>query len=55
MLGEKLGYLDREMQIRQLELYETDFLYLYKICGKIKRKRKKYIEVLVLWVASCLQ
>ena len=28
LLGEKLGYLDREMQIRQLELYETDFLYL---------------------------
>ena len=25
LLGEKLGYLDREMQIRQLELYETEF------------------------------
>lgn len=55
LLGEKLGYLDREMQIRQLELYETDFFIFCKICGKIKRKRKKYIEVLVLWVASCLQ
>ena len=40
MLGEKLGYLDREMQIRQLELYETDFLYLLQNLRKIKRKRK---------------
>ena len=56
MLGEKLGYLDREMQIRQLELYETDFLYLLQNLRKDKEEKKKnIIEVLVLWVASCLQ
>lgn len=55
LLGEKLGYLDREMQIRQLELYETDFLYLLQNLRKDKEEKKKYIEVLVLWVASCLQ
>ena len=55
LLGEKLGYLDREMQIRQLDYMKQIFFIFYKICGKIKRKRKKYIEVLVLWVASCLQ
>lgn len=32
-LGEKLGYLDREMQIRQLELYEQDF---QQMIGKLK-------------------
>lgn len=42
LLGEKLGYLDREMQIRQLELYETDFLYLLQnLPGKIKEEKKK--------------
>lgn len=56
LLGEKLGYLDREMQIRQLELYETDFLYLLQNLRKDKGgKRKKYTEVLVLWDGSCLQ
>ena len=40
-LGEKLGYLDREMQIRQLELYETDFLYLLQNLRKDKEEKKK--------------
>ena len=40
LLGEKLGYLDREMQIRQLELYETDFLYLLQ--RPDGRQRKHY-------------
>ena len=41
LLGEKLGYLDREMQIRQLELYETDFLYLLQNLRKDKEEKKK--------------
>ena len=41
MLGEKLGYLAREMQIRQLELYETDFLYLLQNLRKDKEEKKK--------------
>lgn len=44
LLGEKLGYLDREMQIRQLELYETDFLYLLQNLRKDKEEKKKYIS-----------
>ena len=36
LLGEKLGYLDREMHIRQLELYDTDFLYLLQNLRKDK-------------------
>ena len=31
------------------------FFIFYKTCGKIKRKRKKYTEVSVLWGVSCLQ
>ena len=41
LLGEKLCYLDREMQIRQLELYETDFLYLLQNLRKDKEEKKK--------------
>lgn len=44
LLGEKLGYLDREMQIRQLELYETDFLYLLQNLRKDKEEKKKNIS-----------
>ena len=44
LLGEKLGYLDREMQIRQLELYETDFLYLLQNLRKDKEEKKKIIS-----------
>ena len=39
LLGEKLGYLDREMQIRQLELYETDFLDFVKEPQEYSLKR----------------
>lgn len=54
LLGEKLGYLDREMQIRQLELYETDFLYLLQNLRKDKEEKKKYIEVLCYgWHPAC--
>ena len=42
LLGEKLGYLDREMQIRQLELYETDFLYLLQNLRKEKNISKSW-------------
>ena len=34
-LGEKLGYLDREMQLRQLELYETEFQQMIRKLQKI--------------------
>lgn len=44
LLGEKLGYLDREMQIRQLELYETDFLYLLQNLRKDKGGKEKNIS-----------
>ena len=32
---------NREMQIRQLELYETDFLYLLQNLRKDKEEKKK--------------
>ena len=41
LLGERLGYLDREMQLRQLELYETDFQYLLQNLQKDKAEKKK--------------
>ena len=50
LLGEKLGYLDREMQIRQLELYETDFLYLLQNLRKDKEEKKRQdLELDVPW------
>ena len=41
LLGERLGYLDREMQLRQLELYESDFQYLLQNLQKDKAEKKK--------------
>lgn len=41
LLGERLGYLDREMQIRQLELYEEEFQYLLQELQKDKSEKKK--------------
>lgn len=41
LLGERLGYLDREMQLRQLELYENDFQYLLCTLQKDKEEKKK--------------
>ena len=41
LLGERLGYLDREMQFRQLELYEMDFQYLIQNLQKNKAEKKK--------------
>lgn len=43
MLGERLGYLDREMQLRQLELYEEEFRQiLSKLREEIPEKKKLY-------------
>lgn len=44
LLGERLGYLDREMQIRQLELYETDFRFLLQKLQKDKTEKKKLYQ-----------
>ena len=41
LLGERLGYLDREMQLRQLELYESDFQYLLQNLQKDEAEKKK--------------
>lgn len=41
LLGERLGYLDREMQIRQLELYEEDFQFLLQKLKKDAVEKKK--------------
>ena len=41
LLGERLGYLDREMQLRQMELYEADFQYLLCNLQKDKEEKKK--------------
>lgn len=41
LLGERLGYLDREMQIRQLELYEADFQYLLQGLKRDESEKKK--------------
>lgn len=41
LLGERLGYLDREMQLRQLELYEADFQYFIQKLQKDKEEKKK--------------
>lgn len=41
MLGECLGYLDREMQLRQLELYEQDFQYFLQKLQKDKVQQQK--------------
>ncbi len=41
LLGERLGYLDREMQLRQLELYEVDFQYLLQELKRDETEKKK--------------
>lgn len=42
-LGEKIGYLDREMQLRQLELYEEEFqMILKKLRAESPEKKKIY-------------
>ena len=41
LLGDRLGYLDQEMQLRQLELYEADFQYLLQSIQKDKTEKKK--------------
>ncbi|MBU5480857.1 stage III sporulation protein AB [Blautia sp. MSJ-19] len=41
MLGKRLGYLDREMQLRQLELYEEDFQHFLETLRKDKAEKKK--------------
>ena len=40
-LGSRLGYLDREMQLRQLELYEEELKqHIHELHEKIPEKRK---------------
>lgn len=48
-LGENLGYLDMEMQMKQLELYETELLrYLETLRSEIPAKKKMYQSLGVL-------
>lgn len=54
LLGERLGYLDREMQLRQLELYETDFQYLLQNLQKDKAEKKKIYRSLGAMVGIML-
>lgn len=43
MLGSRLGYLDKEMQIRQLELYEEEWKWILKqLRGELQEKKKVY-------------
>ena len=40
-LGERLGYLDREMQLRQLSLYESEFERMIQNAKETAPAKKK--------------
>ena len=57
-LGERLGYLDREMQLRQLSLYESEFERMIQKAKETAPAKKKVVRAYnrqVVFQAKTLQ
>ena len=53
-LGERLGYLDREMQLRQLSLYESEFERMIQMAKEAAPAKKKLYHSLGVFGGAML-
>ena len=53
-LGERLGYLDREMQLRQLSLYESEFERMIQKAKETAPAKKKLYHSLGVFGGAML-